>query len=220
MYQETKSKNNDKTSIDWKDIIGAVSYGMATFIPGISSLASTLSSLENSELQARIKKSEYLLKPIIKDLIASKDSVTKKNDDIFFSYRNIIFKYIGDSHVLDKALQHNIARYLITCKNRQLYNYTLEFLLKIPVYKINGSKSINYIMENDAILIQSKDHINTVIPELDQSGSYALNVSITGQHLPCFLNKPNAEILYHCLKLATEKTCPGIDAFIRDKYEG
>lgn len=218
MYQETEVKKNDETFIDWEDIIGAVSYGMATFIPGISSLASTLSSLENSELQARIKKNERLLKPIITDLLASKDSVTQNSDDLFFSYRNIIFKYIGDSHVLDENLQHNLAQYLIECKDRQFYNHVVDFLLKTPVYKINGSKSINYIMKSDSILMQSEDPINTVIPDLDRSGG-DMTFSIVGYSHPCFLNKPNAEILYHCLKLASEKTCPGIDAFIREKYE-
>ncbi len=219
MYHETQVRNDGEILTDWKDIMGAVSYGMATFTPGISSLASTLSSLENAELQARIKKNEYLLKPIIKDLLESKDSVTNNNSDIFFSYRNIIFKYIGDSHVLDEALQHNIAQYLTTCKERQFYNHTLDFLLKVPVYKINGSKSINYSMKGDNILIQSQDPINTIISNLDQSETYGLSISAIGQNFPRFLSKPNAEILYHCLKLVTEDNCPGIDAFIHDKYE-
>lgn len=220
----------------------AIRAGIFSAVPGISILLTiynTMSDMHSKKIikqrlddySCKIKANAYLIEQLFIDLNNTVNEQERSNT--FFNHKKIIEKFIEDADVLDEELQKNITDYVVNCKERKLYKVAIDFLLKIPVYKLNGAKKIRYNEDTSVGLKKQNQHGElklfsldshyTPILDLDDEppqGGVQYKMEVSNSSRDRYVNKYNLEILFYCLKVLNKETYPQIDQFIKEKGWG
>lgn len=223
-------KIGDNFDLTVEERYAAIRAGIISAIPIISALMTmqnTMSDMHSKKIikqrlddySCKIKANAYLIEQLFIDLNNTVNEQERSNT--FFNHKKIIEKFIEDADVLDEELQKNITDYVVNCKGRELYKPIIQFLLNTPTFKINNISNAQFKIKNTVDFnsqVVTYEIENPYIMPLDELRNFGDQNIYRNNILT--LNVATTEILYHCLKILNEETCPGIDSFIKDKGWG